>query len=160
MKSKTIQEAACRCRAAWKSAPNATMAWCCHHRQRFEKLTEPAENRIKFILRKKPLDEQIVRLDNFRPVKKSILTPALAKRVKKYEKLRSHIIKQQQTLQGKLDDMGEKIYDINNQVKKLKQINCFRDITNAEVEKFHKQDVPDHSWDTNSSYGGRLMGVW
>ena len=63
-----IQLAAERCRAAFAAAPAATHAWCCHHEVLREKLHEPAERRIAYILSDKPSAEQEVRLNNFRPV--------------------------------------------------------------------------------------------
>ena len=56
------------CRKAWKDNP-AKLAWCCHHTILIEPLTEPAENRIAHILSAKPLNEQAIRLKNFRPVR-------------------------------------------------------------------------------------------
>ena len=58
------------CRKAWNSPKGrkAKFAWCCHHDVEIEALTEPAENRIKFILSHKNPDEQAIRLRNFRPV--------------------------------------------------------------------------------------------
>ena len=57
-----------RCRAAFAKHPKARWAWCCHHAVLYEYLSEPAENRIQYILSYKPVDEQVVRLNNFRPV--------------------------------------------------------------------------------------------
>ena len=68
MKSE-IEKAADRCRAAFAEYPNATHAWCCHHEVFYEQLTEPAENRIQFILKNKNESEQVARLNNFRPVR-------------------------------------------------------------------------------------------
>jgi preprotein translocase subunit Sss1 len=66
--TKQIKAAEKRCRAAFLKHPNATHAWCCHHEVLFEKLTEPATNRIAFILSSKSPSEQVARLNNFRPV--------------------------------------------------------------------------------------------
>ena len=85
---KTILEAAKACRAAWKAAPKATWAWCLHHAVRLEPLTEPAENRIAYILTKKPEKEQVARLNNFRPVI-SKLPDALLKAGADYDKARA-----------------------------------------------------------------------
>ena len=65
----TIAEELEACRAAFEASPKATWAWCCHHQIHAEPLTEPAENRIAFILSSKSLSEQAQRLYNFRPVK-------------------------------------------------------------------------------------------
>jgi len=80
-----IEQAAAKCRAAWKAAPQATWAWCLHHAVRVEPLTEPFENRIVYILSYKPKSEQITRLNNFRPVL-SDLPDALLKAWADYDK--------------------------------------------------------------------------
>ena len=63
--------------AAWATHPNATEAWCCHHKILWEKLTEPAEVRLQYILDNKPEHELVVRLNNFRPVTDSAKLYAL-----------------------------------------------------------------------------------
>jgi hypothetical protein len=65
----TIEQELKKCRAAFAAHPSATWAWCCHHGIHYEALTEPAENRIAFILSSKSKSEQAVRLLNFRPCK-------------------------------------------------------------------------------------------
>jgi protein gp37 len=65
----TIEQELKKCRAAFAAHPKATWAWCCHHEIHCEALTEPAENRIAFILSSKSKSEQAVRLLNFRPCK-------------------------------------------------------------------------------------------
>jgi hypothetical protein len=66
-KPATIEEAAAACRASFAANSEATHAWCCHHKVFLEKLAEPPENRIYYILHHKLKDEQITRLNNFRP---------------------------------------------------------------------------------------------
>ena len=68
MKIGTIEQELAKCRAAFEAHPGATWAWCCHHEVHCEKLTEPYENRIRFILSDKSESERAVRLCNFRPV--------------------------------------------------------------------------------------------
>ncbi len=63
-----IKIAVALCRKAWAENPNATHAWCCHHEELYERLTEPAENRIAYILANKAKSEQACRFNNFRPV--------------------------------------------------------------------------------------------
>jgi Fe-S cluster biosynthesis and repair protein YggX len=82
---KQIEAAAKRCRAAFAKYPEAKFAWCCHHEEFCEPLTEPAENRIQFILKNKASSERVKRLNNFRPVRDyKKFQPALAE----YEKVR------------------------------------------------------------------------
>jgi hypothetical protein len=42
--------------------------WCVHHEIHLEPLTEPAENRVQYILEHKPENERETRLREFRPV--------------------------------------------------------------------------------------------
>src|SRR3989304_9620256 len=66
--NKSLTKALAECRAAWEAHPEAKWAWCLHHELRLEPLTEPYEARITYILKYKPKDEQVTRLNNFRPV--------------------------------------------------------------------------------------------
>ena len=81
----SIKSEAALCRKAWKDMPVGTMAWHCHHGALSEVLTEPAENRIAYILSHKPNKEQALRRRLFRPA--PTLAPAWAeyKRVKAAE---------------------------------------------------------------------------
>ena len=69
IKLKSVEEELADCQKAWTDNPKATFAWCCHHANLIEPLTEPAEVRIQFILSDKSKNEQAVRLRNFRPVR-------------------------------------------------------------------------------------------
>ena len=64
-----IEIAKANCIAAWAACPDAKIAWCCHHEVESEILTEPALNRIEYISDYKPLEQQVVRFNNFRPVR-------------------------------------------------------------------------------------------
>ena len=77
----SIPEEAALCRNAWKDMPVGTMAWHCHHEVLSEALTEPAENRIAYILSDKPEQEQALRLRLFRPA------PTLATALAEYERV-------------------------------------------------------------------------
>jgi len=59
------------CVAAFAASPDCQWAWCCHHEKLAERLTEPAINRINYILKNKPEKEQALRFRNFRPVSQS-----------------------------------------------------------------------------------------
>ena len=78
--NKTIEQAEKECREAWKQNPS-DYGWCIHHEIEMEKLTEPIENRISFILKYKATEELITRLDNLRPV----ISPVAIKAKKAYE---------------------------------------------------------------------------
>ena len=72
---RSIEEEERDCRKAWKGS-KATHAWHCHHEVLVEALSEPAENRIYYILAGKPQAEQALRLRLFRPVKSKAVAPA------------------------------------------------------------------------------------
>jgi len=72
------EEEAIACRKAFKDFSVGSFVLHCHHEQLGETLTEPAENRIAYILESKPEHEQALRLHLFRPVQE--------KQLKKYKK--------------------------------------------------------------------------
>ena len=80
MKLKSIEEEANDCRKAFAQSEGADYAVHCHHSELCEKLGENPENRILYILKEKPVNEQALRLRLFRPVER----PAWAK----YEKIK------------------------------------------------------------------------
>ena len=69
MKLLSIPEEATACRAAWAGVPVGAMAWHCHHEMLAERLYEPADVRISFILTNKPKHERALRLRLFRPAR-------------------------------------------------------------------------------------------
>ena len=75
---RTLNQAEKDCRAAWALRPDATHGWCIHHGREWEKLTEPIENRIDYILSYKAKTEQITRLDNMRPMSEASKTVVLS----------------------------------------------------------------------------------
>src|SRR5208283_4647534 len=79
---RTIGQAELECRSAWLAHPKAKYGWCVHHDTELEVLTEPIENRILFIVKEKPKNQLIVRLDNLRPV----LSTKAIKAQKAYDK--------------------------------------------------------------------------
>ena len=78
----SIEAEAAACRKVWKDMPIGTMAWHCHHEVLSEALTEPAENRIAYILSDKPEQEQALRLRLFRPAPTLVTAWAEYERVK------------------------------------------------------------------------------
>lgn len=135
----TIDEAAAACRAAFAAHPKARLAWCCHHGIRMESLTEPAENRIGFILRCKPEDEKVVRLNNFRPVvsplQKAVLKAEVSHR-KALEKYRK---------ESRLGKVREA-----NWAWASRLVCCMallRVLESPGADAAHLADVPHHTWD-------------
>jgi hypothetical protein len=66
---KSIEEEATDCRAAFAGVKVGTPVWHCHHEILAERLLEPAEKRILYILENKNKEEQAIRLRLFRPIK-------------------------------------------------------------------------------------------
>ncbi len=64
----TIEQEAADCRKAFEGVAVGAPVWCCHHERLAERLEEPAENRIRFILSHKLVGEQARRLREFRPM--------------------------------------------------------------------------------------------
>ena len=69
---RSILDEALACRKAFACVGVGTWVMHCHHEVLFEKLTEPAENRIAYILSEKPEHEQALRLRLFRPISKTV----------------------------------------------------------------------------------------
>ena len=63
-----IKQAAVDCRAAFAGIGVGAIVQHCHHKLWLERLTEPAENRVVFILRHKDKEQQAERLRRFRPL--------------------------------------------------------------------------------------------
>ena len=64
----SIEDEASACRKAFEQVHVGAWVIHCHHEILFERLIEPAENRIAFILSSKPENEQALRLRLFRPL--------------------------------------------------------------------------------------------
>jgi len=68
----TVRAEAKACRAAFADSKVGDAVWCLHHQRLIETLIEtpiePAEDRIAYILSKKPKAERARRLREFRPV--------------------------------------------------------------------------------------------
>ena len=77
----SIADEASACRKAFEHVEIGTWVLHCHHEMLFETLTEPAKNRIAFILSSKPEHEQALRLRLFRPLPQTVgeeLAPLVA----------------------------------------------------------------------------------
>ena len=68
----SIADEAAACRKAFKGSKVGDYVQHCHHETLFEVLTEPAEERIAYILSSKSKREQALRLRLFRPVPKTL----------------------------------------------------------------------------------------
>ena len=119
MKLKSIAEEAKACRNAFKHSKIGDLVVHCHHSELEEKLTEPAESRIQYILSDKPTNEQALRLRLFRPVKgtawaeyQKVKGPARAEYEKvkgpawaEYEKVEGTALAEYQKVEGTLHNI-------------------------------------------------------
>ena len=157
---KSIAEELANCRAAFAAYPNVTWAWCCHHEVLCEKLTEPAENRIAYIISNKPKSEHAIRFRNFRPVKdEKSIEAALAEYEKicdaalaEYEKIRDAALAEYEKVRGAARAEYDKV--CGPALAEYEKVRC---AAWAEYEKIrdalHNAEWPDNSWD------GRSIGV-
>ena len=126
-KIKTIKIELAACRAAFAAAPDARLAWCCHHEVLVEPLTESPEARIEYILNHKPTRERAVRLRNFRPVR--IALP------------KAYI------------QAGEAYYQAWEAYGQAEQAYCqAREADLPELTRLHAKDWPDHTWNGRSIF--------
>ena len=125
---RTIKQAEKDCRAAWAAQPEATRGWCIHHGQEWEALSEPIANRIAYILSEKPKSEQVIRLDNMRPMSAAsaaIVAPAW----KAYDEATATAWK----AYGEAMAPASKAYD-------------------EAIALAHRADVPNHTWNGKSIF--------
>jgi hypothetical protein len=145
-----IAIAAKNCRAAWTAAPNAKAAWCLHHGRELERLTEPAEKRIAYILAYKPQSEQVARLNNFRPVL-SRLPEALEQIMAAFDKVWAAYHKAW-TACDKAEaacDKARAACDKARAARDKARAACDKALAACDKEKIarlHIQDVPNHTW--------------
>ena len=69
----SIEDEASACRKAFEQVHVGAWVIHCHHEILFERLIEPAENRIAFILSSKSENEQALRLRLFRPLPQPVV---------------------------------------------------------------------------------------
>jgi hypothetical protein len=127
--SRTVAQATDECRKAWKDNPSQ-YGWCIHHEIEFEGLSEPIKNRIGYILSNKSKHEQVTRLDNMRPVSMASLKIIVPARKAYYEALAS----------------ARKAYD--------EALVPARKAYNEAIASAHRADVPNHTWNGKSIFGG------
>jgi len=98
MKKRTLQKALEDWHKAWDTSDSG-WAWNLHHDVELEPLVAPPIERLKYILKSKPKNQWILRIDNFRPLEYEIPTGiymdsedyekklmAMVRAYKKYEK--------------------------------------------------------------------------
>ena len=130
---RTLNQAEKDCRAAWALRPDATHGWCIHHGREWEKLTEPIENRIDYILSYKAKTEQITRLDNMRPVSEASKTVVLSARKAHDEAIASAWKAYDEAIAPAGKAYDEAVAPAGKAYDEV-------------VAPAHKNDVPNHTW--------------
>lgn len=143
-----IRKAAKNCRKAWAGHPEAKWAWCCHHFVRLEPIDGSPEERIRYILTKKPRREQVVRLNNFRPV---LFQPSeiLCETWNKF--------KRTQDCYAALFMFPPIQYVYYLQVGREATETYIKAVSSPDIDEAHRRDVPDHTWNGKSIFldGGK-----
>jgi hypothetical protein len=149
---RTIDDAVKDWHLAWDSSP-ATWAWCCHHKVLLEPLSEPAINRLNYILKEKSQDEQIIRIDNFRPLV-SVLPEALVKARKEADKARKEADKawwEYDTAWWEYEKAWREYDKARQEYGNVLQTHA------VEIDRLHLIDVPNHTWNGKSIFKERTQ---
>ena len=147
-KIKTLEIELAACRAAFAAAPDAKLAWCCHHEVLVEPLTESPEARIEYILQNKQIEQQAVRLRNFRPVR-----IALPEAYDQAWKAEGQALEAYCRAAKAYDQAWEAYYraaEARGQAAK-----AFKQAQEAdlpELTRLHAKDWPDHTWNGRSIF--------
>ena len=139
-KIQNIETELTACQEAWNNNKDAKWTWCCHHSIRFEELTEPLENRIAYILTKKPENERAIRLHNFRPVRIE-LPKELKKARAEYDKSYAEYDK----TRVEYDKARAEWYKVYAEYYK-----AHVELINSNL---HDQDWPDNTWNGKDIFG-------
>jgi hypothetical protein len=134
----SIAEEAAACRAAFRGVPVGALIVHCHHEPLFEFLSEPAENRIAYILHSKSQHEQALRLRLFRPVNIKLLPK---KWQEAYAKWQEAYAKWQEA-NAKLQEANAKLQEAN---AKWQEANA--KLQEAETNKLHARICKNCPWD-------------
>jgi hypothetical protein len=176
VKQPTIQSAVADCREAWAEffadnhlSPDATVfadgswiqGWCIHHQQESEALDEPIENRIRYILRRKPEAEQALRFINLRPVSLASIASIAAPR-RAYDKVRGAAWAKYDKVTGPARAEYDKVRGAAwAEYEKVRgaawaKYDKVTGPARAEYDKVrgaaHRADVPEHTWNGKSIF--------
>ena len=154
---KSIKEELKACKKAFTSNPKAKFAWTCHHTVLIELLTEPYQNRIKYIMTGKPESERAVRLRNFRPVR--IKLPArLIKAGAEYDKARAEYNKTRAEYDKAGAELDKARAEYNKAWAEYNKAWAKWDKARAEyinkgkATRDHDSDWPDNTWNGSNIF--------
>jgi len=136
----------------WRGSDNLGMrAWCCHHEDRYERLSESPQARIDYIFDYKPEEERIARFDNFRPMLSEAAFKVAEQKLREASRERNRAW---DAINLRLEGArwSQKDHDEYNAIDK-KYLDA-RDVFNAEVARLHRLDVPHHTWNGSDIFGG------
>ena len=146
--TRTVEQAESECRAAWALRPDAEYGWCVHHEVELEELTEPIENRIQYILDHKAKTEQIVRLDNLRPV--LTLSTILAQKAYKELSIASAQKAYSESSASAWKAYSESLASAQKAYNES-SASAWKAYSESSASA-HKQDVPSHTWNGTSIF--------
>ena len=145
-----IQKELTDCRAAFEANPTAKSAWCCHHEQLWELLTESYKNRIAYILDHKPEAEQAVRLRNFRPCSQhDVVLDIDAKYWAERDAITAKCWAERDAITAKYWAERGAVY-----AKYWAERDALDAKYWAELMAYYKADVPQGTWNGKSIFGG------
>jgi hypothetical protein len=162
----TIAQEKKACRAAFLAYPDSKWVWCCHHEKHCEPLTDPAVNRIYFILLSKTSCEQAIRLHNFRPCKNAeamaqaqkACDEAVDLAIKAYDKAAVQAKKAYNETLVQADKVwheamvqADKTW-LEAVVQADKAYNKAVTLANKALRVMHKKEWPDNTWNGKSIF--------
>ena len=154
----SIEAEAAACREAFKGIKLYSLVVHCHHEVLFEILTEPAENRIAYILSDKPRNEQALRLRLFRPVSKKALKkyPKLAKARAEWDKASAELAKASAELAKARAEWAKASAEWAKAGAEWDKAYAEWDKANAEfmpqLMALHAEECPDSVWNGQSLF--------
>jgi hypothetical protein len=142
MNLKTIAEEAADCRTAFAGVKVGSPVWLVHHTILCELLTEPAEDRIAYILSDKPEGEQARRLREFRPMS-NVCATAWAE----YDKVRTNVWAEYEKVRD--TPCAEYWRACRTALAELDKV---RVTDFAEFHRLHMAEYPNSTWNGNTIF--------
>ena len=140
----TIEEELAACRNAFLANKHSKNAWCLHHNQLFEPLTESYENRIKCILKNKPKEEHAVRFRNFRPMR--------VQPVKEWNEAQDSLSKVYFNVTKTKSSWKECSHEWKKACTKM--VEASTEFSKIDFSEMFRLDWPDNTWNGADVFGG------
>jgi ATP-dependent Lhr-like helicase len=166
----TIEQELALCRAAFAGVEVGALAWCIHHDQLIELLTQPVEDRIRCILEDKPEHERACRLHNLRPVRGEVpaelskASAELSKASAEWSKASAELSKASAELSKASAELSKAYAEWSKASAELSKASAELSKAYAEWSKayadnlpaltaLHAAECPDSTWDGKSIFG-------